>query len=88
MQSQNLNSFYPSHYHGFNTQSSFVIKNLYKLVNYIKIKKYLSFLKNPDISLLDVGFAVANYFDTLVKISSHVSWCALSQTRFPFLQTY
>jgi 2-polyprenyl-3-methyl-5-hydroxy-6-metoxy-1,4-benzoquinol methylase len=67
-----LNSFYPSHYHGFNTQSNYVIKNLYKLVNYFRIKKYLDFLKKPNSSLLDVGCADANYFDTLKKISPHV----------------
>jgi 2-polyprenyl-3-methyl-5-hydroxy-6-metoxy-1,4-benzoquinol methylase len=67
-----LNSFYPSNYHGFNTQSNFIIKNLYKLVNYLRIKKYLAFLKKPNSNLLDVGCADANYFDTLNKISPHV----------------
>jgi 2-polyprenyl-3-methyl-5-hydroxy-6-metoxy-1,4-benzoquinol methylase len=67
-----LNSFYPSNYHGFNTQSNFIIKNLYKLVNYFRIKKYSDFLNKPNSSLLDVGCADANYFDTLKKISPHV----------------
>ena len=35
---ESLNSFYPSNYHGFNTQSNFVIKNLYKLVNHFRLK--------------------------------------------------
>ena len=69
---ESLNSFYPSNYHGFNTQSNFLIKNLYKLVNYFRIKKYLAFLKNPNSNLLDVGCADANYFDTLKKTSPHV----------------
>lgn len=67
-----LNSFYPSNYHGFNTQSNFIIKNLYKLVNYFRIKKYSDFLNKPNSSLLDVGCADANYFDTLKKISPQV----------------
>jgi len=69
---ESLNSFYPSNYHGFNTQSNFVIKNLYKLVNYFRLKKYSDFLKKPKSNLLDVGCADANYFDTLKKISPHV----------------
>lgn len=69
---ESLNSFYPSNYHGFNTQSNFVIKNLYKLVNYFRIKKYSAFLKNPNSSLLDVGCADANYFDALRKILPNV----------------
>jgi len=69
---ESLNSFYPSNYHGFNTQSNFVIKNLYKLVNYFRFKKYSDFLKKPKSNLLDVGCADANYFDTLRKISPHV----------------
>lgn len=67
-----LNSFYPSNYHGFNTQSNFIIRNLYKLVNYFRIKKYSSFLKESNSCLLDVGCADANYFDALKKISPHV----------------
>lgn len=69
---ESLNSFYPSNYHGFNTQSNYVIKILYKLVNYFRIKKYSSFLKNPNSNLLDVGCADANYFDILKKILPHV----------------
>jgi len=69
---ESLNSFYPSNYHGFNTQSNFVIKNLYKLVNYFRLKKYSDFLKKPKSNLLDVGCADANYFDTLKKQSPHV----------------
>ena len=40
---ESLNSFYPSNYHGFNTHSNFVIKNLYKLVIYFRLKKYSDF---------------------------------------------
>jgi 2-polyprenyl-3-methyl-5-hydroxy-6-metoxy-1,4-benzoquinol methylase len=67
-----LNSFYPSHYHGFNTQSNFIIKSLYIIVNYLRIKKYLLFLQHPSSSLLDVGCADANYFDSLKKVAPHV----------------
>jgi 2-polyprenyl-3-methyl-5-hydroxy-6-metoxy-1,4-benzoquinol methylase len=67
-----LQSFYPPHYHGFNTQSNLIIKNLYSIVNFFRFKKYLPYLQCPNSKLLDVGSADGSYFDTLSKICTNV----------------
>lgn len=62
-----LEALYPPHYHGFNTNSNFLISKLYSLVYYFRFKKYFKYLESKNTSLLDVGCADATYFKNLSR---------------------
>ena len=62
-----LEALYPPNYHGFNTNSNFLISKLYSIVYYFRFKKYSEYLKSKNPSLLDVGCADAAYFKNLSK---------------------
>lgn len=62
-----LEALYPPTYHGFNTNSNFLISKLYSLVYYFRFKKYSKYLESENPSLLDVGCADATYFKNLSR---------------------
>jgi len=62
-----LEALYPPNYHGFNTNSNFLISKLYSLVYYFRFKKYSKYLESENPSLLDVGCADATYFKNLSR---------------------
>ena len=62
-----LEELYPPDYHGFNTNSNFLISKLYSLVYYFRFRKYSKYLSSKSFRLLDVGCADASYFKKLSK---------------------
>lgn len=76
-----LNSYYPQHYHSYNTEDNLILKILYRITYNLRFKKYYSLINSDKGTILDIGCSDGKYFDYIDK-SRNISITGIEMNEF------